>query len=989
MKAIYLLLIIVMSQSLIYAQELNLTLNQINDYGSSKPRSLTKDLDGFYFLADNPNVKTGVFYFDEALNKTVFTGISNAENNFIDLTLAGTSNNKLFYLERNRRSRVERLFVYDKISNTSQLIIILEPSTFTNTLSNFYDYNGKAYFSLDNENHGLEPYVSDGTVEGTFLLKDINTNGSSTFQSFVGLNNFVFFIADDNIYGQEIWRTDGTTDGTTLLLDINASGDGANSIYNDPINNNLLFLGYTPSTNGTEVALWKTDGSAMGTSPITSNNSGIVSDSGVITAAQLNGQLYIFSEKGTDVQIWKTNGSSSGTELITFITSNNGSSGIFVEEQIVATDSDIYFLYGNSRDTSNIWRTDGTISGTKKLTNQTGVDNILTDDIHASTNGTIIFANRFTPNREFGFFFKTDPNSDNITMLNAISSSQTTAVDNEYLELNGKTYLVANDETTGFELFSYDSTFGTVELVQDLNHSDSGIRFDENIISTFKDGVLFQGFNGIRSQSGSSLVFANSQPPNNLFLKGNGDKFDRILKSSPNISNDSKYFFAAETRNKGVEPWITDGTQSGTFLLKDINPNGDGMVSGNFDFGRKNAFVANNKFFFNGNTDDENLIFTTDGSVENTKELNFGAGFENSTLQNIYYLVDTYYANLLALSGETRLVQFDFTDEVSNVRVLDEDIVNTFILENSLIVLKHDDFNFIYKVCKLVNNEVVILKEFSQSESDFIDSRHAALLDGTMYFNVGRYSLYKTDGTTNGTERISENFLGSSGNLINNIISTEKNIYVTEHSDARFSRVSRKIFKLVNGVSQEIFSDFTGFKLFFDLISSKNKLYAIITSGGIRSVVVHDDETEQEQIINFNVLNDDLQYLEDGRSPEWTHMRVNNENIFLWGNTENNGYELYSGSIENFTLSIVNPSSSEQPVIKVYPNPSSNLVTIDSKYGLQSVQLFDITGKLLFAKNNLSSSPFKLDTSKLNSGYYLIVIKDENNKNQTIKLVKN
>lgn len=124
--------------------------------------------------------------------------------------------------------------MYDKISNTSQLIIILEPSTFTNTLSNFYDYNGKAYFSLDNENHGLEPYVSDGTVEGTFLLKDINTNGSSTFQSFVGLNNFVFFIADDNIYGQEIWRTDGTTDGTTLLLDINASGDGANSIYNDP-----------------------------------------------------------------------------------------------------------------------------------------------------------------------------------------------------------------------------------------------------------------------------------------------------------------------------------------------------------------------------------------------------------------------------------------------------------------------------------------------------------------------------------------------------------------------------------------------------------------------------------------------------------------------------------------------------------------------------------------------------------------------------------
>src|SRR6185295_8167740 len=79
---------------------------------------------------------------------------------------------------------------------------------------------------------GVELWASDGTAEGTRLVKDIwtgmvNTSwfepevASSYPAHFAPFGNSVLFVAGDGPTGREPWITDGTAAGTRLLLDIN------------------------------------------------------------------------------------------------------------------------------------------------------------------------------------------------------------------------------------------------------------------------------------------------------------------------------------------------------------------------------------------------------------------------------------------------------------------------------------------------------------------------------------------------------------------------------------------------------------------------------------------------------------------------------------------------------------------------------------------------------------------------------------------------
>jgi ELWxxDGT repeat protein len=67
----------------------------------------------------------------------------------------------------------------------------------------------------------LEPWISDGTVEGTRLLKDIEPAFGSNPRQLVTVGSVVFFTAYDLAHGEELWVTDGTPEGTRLVRDMN------------------------------------------------------------------------------------------------------------------------------------------------------------------------------------------------------------------------------------------------------------------------------------------------------------------------------------------------------------------------------------------------------------------------------------------------------------------------------------------------------------------------------------------------------------------------------------------------------------------------------------------------------------------------------------------------------------------------------------------------------------------------------------------------
>ncbi len=123
------------------------------------------------------------------------------------------------------------------------------------------------FFVADDGIHGKELWRSDGTTEGTFLIKDIaNGDNDAAPANLTVFNNEVYFSAYDAIYGTELWKTNGTEQGTVMVSNIKPDTDTYNngSSPNNLIlyNNNIFFIA---SDDGNEGDLWKTDGTDIGT----------------------------------------------------------------------------------------------------------------------------------------------------------------------------------------------------------------------------------------------------------------------------------------------------------------------------------------------------------------------------------------------------------------------------------------------------------------------------------------------------------------------------------------------------------------------------------------------------------------------------------------------------------------------------------------------------------------------------------------------------
>ncbi|MDG2446313.1 MAG: T9SS type A sorting domain-containing protein, partial [Flavobacteriaceae bacterium] len=72
--------------------------------------------------------------------------------------------------------------------------------------------------------------------------------------------------------------------------------------------------------------------------------------------------------------------------------------------------------------------------------------------------------------------------------------------------------------------------------------------------------------------------------------------------------------------------------------------------------------------------------------------------------------------------------------------------------------------------------------------------------------------------------------------------------------------------------------------------------------------------------------------------------------------------------------------------LSIYPNPSSNRVTVNSKTDLlTSISVFDINGKQILDINTINAETKTLDISNFSNGIYFMTINNEVTK----KLIKN
>ena len=118
-------------------------------------------------------------------------------------------------------------------------------------------------FAMNGPDCGEELFRSDGTKEGTVLVKDIcpGPAGSGIKQIYAD-GTRAFFQANDGVHGPELWVTDATPNGTFMVKDIFPGTEGSDPHYFMRAGAALYFVA-TDGNSGIE--LWRTDGTETGT----------------------------------------------------------------------------------------------------------------------------------------------------------------------------------------------------------------------------------------------------------------------------------------------------------------------------------------------------------------------------------------------------------------------------------------------------------------------------------------------------------------------------------------------------------------------------------------------------------------------------------------------------------------------------------------------------------------------------------------------------
>lgn len=268
----------------------------------------------YYVESHNVPTELALWKSDGTVGGTVlvrtFTGPSRIDG--LDLRLLTEINEVLYFVGYDETHGAE-LWKSDGTSAGTTLVKDINVGVKSSFIRQFVILNDTLYFSANDGVNGTALWKTDGTTEGTRLLKDINPTASEQspfpdFASFVPVGNMLYFIANDGARGNELWKSDGTAEGTRLVKDINpGSGDALSErgfAYLTNVNG-VLYFAATDGVTGLE--LWRSDGTGEGTNLVDDIHAG-PNDSNPSFLVNGNGTLYFAANNGiSGMELWGFN----------------------------------------------------------------------------------------------------------------------------------------------------------------------------------------------------------------------------------------------------------------------------------------------------------------------------------------------------------------------------------------------------------------------------------------------------------------------------------------------------------------------------------------------------------------------------------------------------------------------------------------------------------------------------------------------------------
>lgn len=228
----------------------------------------------------------------------------------------------------------------------------------------------------------------------------------------------------------------------------------------------------------------------------------------------------------------------------------------------------IYFTSGQT-----LWRTDGTASGTLQLSsgfdpayNQGALWKLPQYARAFNGNAYLVIAETINSDTR-SEIWRSDGTSSGTFLLKASSENAIRILDatENYL------FFTAYDEATGTEVYRTDGTPGGTVLLQDLNPGSGNGLVGPH--ARLGNEVLFAGNDGV---NGTELWKTDGTTAGTVMVEdSNPGPGDGVSTATNFFTFNDRLYFGGNSPDTGFEPFISDGTAAGTHVLQDINTGPD------------------------------------------------------------------------------------------------------------------------------------------------------------------------------------------------------------------------------------------------------------------------------------------------------------------------------------------------------------------------------------------------------------------------------
>jgi len=185
---------------------------------SSSPARLT-DVNGvLFFRADDGNSGVELWKSDGTPSGTVLVKDVNAGKASSQPNVLTNVDGLLYFAASDGRSGIE-LWRSDGTATRTTLVADLHPGPSSASPKNFKRVGARLFFSATDES-GAGLWTVEGAGRPRLVMRFAGPKDTASPDWLTDINGTLFFAADDGTTGIELWRSDGTPEGTKLVKDI-------------------------------------------------------------------------------------------------------------------------------------------------------------------------------------------------------------------------------------------------------------------------------------------------------------------------------------------------------------------------------------------------------------------------------------------------------------------------------------------------------------------------------------------------------------------------------------------------------------------------------------------------------------------------------------------------------------------------------------------------------------------------------------------------